>query len=635
MEYKSMETTNTKSDSRLGVLVDRISLLSGTIAGASMIMVALLNTYQVTMRRLFDKPSSSIFTISLFVLMWFVFLGAPLGTKEDRQITADFLVSQLSDRTGAMLRVMTNFLSLVFIVTLGLYGFKMCTEAYAKKMMSFDILMYPMWILYLIFPIGMFFLSSQVVRNLVTDILRIKKRELKGEQGWYDDPRIILPSFAVLVVIGLWLIHASPVPGIVFLVLCLILAGVPVSFALGCTGTFALFLAHRGFKSLPLLPIVTERTLYNFVLLAVPLFIMSGVILYRSEVGERIYDLASKVTGTLPGGLGVATVVACALLSATVGSSTAVAASIGIIAVPILLARGYTKELTYGSIAGGALGVLIPPSAGLIVYGFMANTSVGALFAAAFIPGFMVVLFFSIYVVINCKVTKKYERVSATWRERGISLKRGILGLLAPVFVLGGIYSGIFTPTEAAAMLVTYSLAVAFVYKKMNWKTFIEIVREGAILGSMIMMVMVGAMIFAHVIGYLRVARLIAEWLATANAPYWLVISGLFLLYIILGMFLEGLSITVLTVPVLYPLMPILGLDVVAFGVILMMFVEMALITPPVGLNLFMIKSVTGDRLWPIVKGNIPFAIMLLLGAIICFLFPQLALWLPARLGIY
>jgi tripartite ATP-independent transporter DctM subunit len=603
MEYKSMETTNTKSDSRLAVLVDKISLLSGTIAGASMIMVALLNTYQVTMRRLFDKPSSSIFTISLFVLMWFVFLGAPLGTKEDRQITADFLVSQLSDRTGAMLRVMTNFLSLVFIVTLGLYGFKMCTEAYAKKMMSFDILMYPMWILYLIFPIGMFFLSSQVVRNLVTDILRIKKRELKGEQGWYDDPRIILPSFAVLVVIGLWLIHASPVPGIVFLVLCLILAGVPVSFALGCTGTFALFLAHRGFKSLPLLPIVTERTLYNFVLLAVPLFIMSGV--------------------------------ACALLSATVGSSTAVAASIGIIAVPILLARGYTKELTYGSIAGGALGVLIPPSAGLIVYGFMANTSVGALFAAAFIPGFMVVLFFSIYVVINCKVTKKYERVSATWRERGISLKRGILGLLAPVFVLGGIYSGIFTPTEAAAMLVTYSLAVAFVYKKMNWKTFVEIVREGAILGSMIMMVMVGAMIFAHVIGYLRVARLIAEWLATANAPYWLVISGLFLLYIILGMFLEGLSITVLTVPVLYPLMPILGLDVVAFGVILMMFVEMALITPPVGLNLFMIKSVTGDRLWPIVKGNIPFAIMLLLGAIICFLFPQVALWLPARLGIY
>lgn len=630
-----METTNTKSDSRLAVLVDRISLLSGTIAGASMIMVALINTYQVTMRRLFDKPSSSIFTVSLFALMWFVFLGAPLGTKVDRQITADFLVSQLSDRTGAMLRVITNFLSLVFIVILGLYGFKMCAEAYAKKMMSFDLLMYPMWILYLIFPIGMFLLSSQVVRNLARDITQIKKRELKGGQGWYDDPRIILPSFVALVVIGLWLIHASPVPGIIFLVLCLILAGVPVSFALGCTGTFALFLAHRGFGSLPLLPIVTERTLYNFVLLAVPLFIMSGVILYRSDVGERIYDLASKLTGSLPGGLGVATVVACALLSATVGSSTAVAASIGIIAVPILLARGYTKELTYGSIAGGALGVLIPPSAGLIVYGFMANTSVGALFAAAFIPGFMVVLFFSIYVVINCKVTKKYERVSASWREKGISLKRGILGLMAPVFVLGGIYSGIFTPTEAAAMLVTYSLAVAFVYKKMNWKTFIEIVREGAILGSMIMMVMVGAMIFAHIIGYLRVARLIAEWLATADAPYWLVISGLFLLYIILGMFLEGLSMTVLTVPVLYPLMPMLGLDVVAFGVILMMFVEMALITPPVGLNLFMIKSVTGDRLWPIVKGNIPFAIMLLLGAIICFLFPEVALWLPARLGIY
>jgi tripartite ATP-independent transporter DctM subunit len=630
-----VKTTNKISGNRVANLVDRISLLSGTIAGIGMLMVALINTYEVIMRRLFDKPGPWVFTVSLFTLMWFVFLGAPLGTSENRQITADFLVSHLSDRTGTMLRVMTNFISLVFIAILGFYGFEMCAEAHAKKMMSFDLLMYPMWILYLIFPIGMFLLFSQVVRILVRDILQVKKMELDASQGWHDNPRVILPSFAVLVGIGLWLVHASPVAGIIFLALCLILGGLPVSFALGCTGSFALFIIYRGFGSLSLVPIITERTLSNFVLLAVPLFIMAGVILYKSGMGERIYDLASKLMGTLPGGLAVATVVACALLSATVGSSTAVAASIGIMAVPMLLAKGYTKEMTYGSIAGGALGALIPPSAGLIVYGFMANASVGALFAAAFIPGFIVVALFSIYVVINCGVSKKYDRVSASWGERVTAFKRGILGLLAPVFVLGGIYSGVFTPTEAAGVLVTYSLIVAFVYKKMNWRTFIEIVREGTILGSMIMMVMVGAMIFAHVIAHLRVARLIAEWLATANVSYWLIISGIFLLYIILGMFLEGLSITVLTVPVLYPLMPTLGLDVVVFGVILMMFVEIALITPPVGLNLFMVKAISGDNLWPIMKGNLPFVFLLLLGAIICFLFPELSLWLPKRLGIY
>ena len=629
-----MEATS-KGDKGLPSLVDKLSLFSGTAAGIGMLVVALINTYEVIMRRLLDNPSTWVFTVSLFTLVWFVFLGAPLGTKEGRQITADFLISQLSQRTGAMLRVMANCLSFVFVVSLGFYGFRMCTEAYAKNMMSFDLLMYPMWILYMSFPVGMFLLFLQTVRIIARDIRQVRRGELEGHQGRYDDPRIILPSFALLVAIGLWLIHVSPVGGIIFLSLTLILAGVPVSFALGCTGIAGLFLIYHGFGSLPLVPIIAEGTLHNFILLAVPLFIMAGVILYKSEVGERIYDLASKVMCALPGGLAVATVVACALLSATVGSSTAVAASIGLTAIPILLARGYTKEMTYGSIAGGALGTLIPPSAGLIIYGFLTNTSVGALFAAAFVPGLVVVILFSVYVVIHCGATGKYERTSASWKERGASFKSAFLGLMAPIFVLGGIYSGIFTPTEAAGMLVTYSLVVAFVYKKMNWKIFREIVRESAVLGSMIMMVMLGAMIFAHVVGNLRVARLIAEWLATANVSYSLVVCGIFLLYLVLGMFLEGLSMTVLTIPVLYPLMPTLGLDVVVFGVILMMFVEIALITPPVGLNLFMVKAISGDSLWPIVKGNYPFALLLLLGAIICFFFPELSLWLPRRLGLY
>jgi tripartite ATP-independent transporter DctM subunit len=624
-----------KKDKGLPALVDKLSLFSGTVAGVAMFMVALVTTYEVIMRRFLDKPTIWAFTVSLFALVWFAFLGAPLGTREGRQITADFLISRLSDRTGAMLRVMTNLISVLFAGSVGFYGYKMCTDAYAKDIMSLDLLMYPMWTLYLIFPIGMSLLCLQLVRILAKDIKQIMKKELQGGQGWLDEPRIILTSFAVLVGIGLWLLRVSPVGGIVFLALSLILAGVPVSFALGTTGVSGLFIIYQGFGSLSLIPVIVERTLHNFVLLAIPLFIMGGVILYRSGVGERTYDLASKVMGSLPGGLGVATIVACAIFSAIVGVSTAVVAAIGLTAIPMLLAHGYTKEMAYGSVAGGALGVLIPPSAGLIVYGFLTNSSVGALFAAAFVPAFVVVTLFSIYVVIYCVVTGKYDRVSVSWKEKAISFKNAILGLSAPIFILGGIYGGVFTPTEAAGVLVTYSMIVAFVYKKMNWETFVSIVKEGAMLGSMIMMVMVGAMIFAHVVGNLRVARLVAEWLATAGVPSWLAICGIFILYIVLGMFLEGLSMTVLTIPVLYPLMPSLGLDVVVFGVALMMFVETALLTPPVGLNLFMIKAITGDSLWPIVKGNFPFALLLLLGAIILIIFPELALWLPARLGVY
>jgi len=629
-----MDPHTQKSGKGLGALVDTMSLVSGTAAGLAMFFVAVATTYEVIMRRFFDSPTTWAFTVSLFVLVWFAFLAAPLSMREGRMITADFLVAQLSDRTGAMLRVVTNLIALLFAGTLGYYGLRMCTDAYAKNIMSLDLLMYPLWLLYMIFPIGMFFLIIQILRIIARDIGQIRKGELQGRAGWQDDPRLILPGFLALVAVGVWLIHVSEIGGIIFLALCLLFGGVPVSFALGCTGISGLFLIYHGFGSLTMVPVIVERTLYNFVLLAIPMFIMGGVILYRCGVGERTYDLASKLMGTLPGGLAVGTVVACAIFSAMVGVSTAVAAAIGLTAIPMLIARGYTKEIAYGSVAGGALGVLIPPSAGLIVYGFLTNTSVGTLFAAAFVPAFIVVAMFSIYVVFYCVATGKYEKVSVSWKEKALSFKSAVLGLSAPFLILGGIYGGLFTPTEAAGILVTYSVVVAFIYKKMDWKTFITIIRESAVLGAVIMMVMVGAMIFADVVGHLRVARVIAEWLVTSGVPNWVALCGIFMLYVILGMFVEGLSMTVLTIPVLYPLMPHLGLDVVVFGVALMMFVEAALLTPPVGLNLFMVKAITGDSLWPIVVGNFPFALILFLGVVMLLFFPGLALWLPRLLGI-
>ena len=630
-----MKTEIWKSLRNLPAAIDKMSLYSCTVAGFVMFIVAMNTTYEVIMRRFFDKPTTWVFSCSLFVMVWFALLAAPLSTREGKQITADFLIAQLSDRTASMLRIISNLVSMIFIVTLGYYGFKMCSDAYSKNIMSLDLLLYPMWLLYLVFPISMLLLFLQVIRIIGKDIMQIKEKKLEGKQRWQDDPRLIVPCFIGMIAFGVWLVNVNHVGGIVFLVLCLLFGGVPVSFALSGTGIAGLFYIYYGFESLPMVPVIVERTLHNFVLLAIPMFIMGGVILYRCGVGERTYDFASKIMGTLPGGLAVGTVVACAIFSAMVGVSTAVAAAIGLTAIPMLISRGYTKELAYGSVAGGALGVLIPPSAGLIVYGFMTNTSVGLLFAAAFVPAAIVVAMFSIYVILYCLVTKKFEQVSVTWKERAISFKNCILGLSAPLIILGGIYSGIFTPTEAAGVLVIYSMIVAFIYKKMNWKSFISIIQESAMLGSMIMMVMVGAMIFADVIGHLRVARLLTEWLATAGVPTWLAIVGIFILYVILGMFLEGLSITVLTVPVLFPLMPKLGLDVIVFGVILVMFVEAALLTPPVGLNLFMVKAITGDSMWPIVKGNIPFAAILLLGVIILLFFPQISLWLPNILGIF
>ncbi len=172
------------------------------------------------------------------------------------------------------------------------------------------------------------------------------------------------------------------------------------------------------------------------------------------------------------------------------------------------------------------------------------------------------------------------------------------------------------------------------VYKQINWKKFIEILRESAILGSSLMMIMIGAMILTNLIAHLRIPRLLTEWIVTSGFSNWGVIACLVLMYMIMGMFLDGLAMTVLTIPVIYPLMPVLGLNVIVFGVILMVFVEMALITPPVGLNIFMVQAITNDNIWTIAKGNLPFVLMMLLIALILFAVPEICLWLPNLLSI-
>lgn len=618
----------------LSALIDNISVASGLIAGFTMLVVAFCTTYEVICRRAFDSPTTWVFSLSLFAMVWFPLLAAPLVMKEEKQIKVDFLVSRFSERTRAMLNIINYVISLVFIVTLCYYGLEMCADAYNRGITSVGLLIYPQWLLYLVFPVTMTLLILQIFNQVYKEITKLKAIQLTERQGWQGSPIFILITYVAIISFDIFLLRSEPVAGVIFLALSLMLGGCPVAFALSCSGIAGLFLTFQGFGNLPMVPVIVESTLHNFILLAIPMFIMGGVILEKCGIGERAFDLASKWFSAIPGGLAVGTILSCAVISAIVGVSTPVVAAIGMTAIPALLHRGYTKGMAYGSVAGGALGVLIPPSAGLIVYGFLTNSSVGQLFAAAFIPAFMVVTLFAIYVVIYCLATGKYERVSVTWKEKLLSIKNASLVLSAPVLVLGGIYSGIFTPTEAAGVLVIYSIFIALIYKRLNRKILIIILKESAILGSLIMMIMIGGMILSNLVVRLQVANHLTEWIVTANIPHWQTLSAIIMLYLILGMFLDGLSITVLTVPVLFPLMPVLGIDVVVFGVALMMLLEAALLTPPVGLNLFMVKAITGDKLWPIVKGNFPFALLLLLGTIILFLFPGLALWLPNKIGL-
>ena len=613
-------------------LIGKLSSALNMMAGFSMLGVAVITVYEVVLRKIFSMPTGWVFTTSLFVMMWFALLAASQGLRERRHISVDIVLMWFSQKTKAYLEIASCICSLFFVSIITYFGSDMCVDAYKKGMTSIDMLIYPLWILYLVFPLCGVVMILQILELLVSAFSSALKSNVHGKEKAFV-PWLVVTVFLLLVIGSLLILKVSPIVALLILILTLMVAGVPVSFALGLTGTIGMLMIFQRIDSLHMAPVIMERTLHNFILLAIPMFIMGGVILFRCGVGERTYDLASKLVNILPGGLAVGTILGCAIFSAMVGVSTAVAAAIGLTAIPMLIERGYTKELAYGSVAGGALGVLIPPSAGMIVYGFLTNSSVGVLFAASFVPAGVVVGLFCVYAILYCGITGKYEKLSVTWKERWISLKGAALGLSAPAVMLGGIYSGVFTPTEAAGILVVYSLLVGIIYKELTWRKLFEIVKESAVYGSVIMMVMVGAMLFADVIAHLRIPRIIAEWIVASGVSVFSAKMGIALLFVILGMFLDGLSITVLTIPVLFPMMASLDINVIVFGVILMMFVEMALLTPPVGMNLFMVKAITGDSLGPIIKGNFPFAIMLLIGAILLLIFPGIALWLPELFG--
>ena len=626
-----MDEPGISPDQSSGVLIDRISYVFALLAGLMMLSVALFMSFEAFSRHFLDQPTSWVLAISILIFIWFTFLSVPHGIKSDKHVACDIFVTQLPPRTRQAVGVATDLASLLFICALGLYGFSHFLEAVEYNSMSEGLFRYPMWLVFLAIPSGMALSAIQFIRKIQTRFFWMKNHPEKSSKASVS-PALMVIFFLLSAAAGIAVYFFSQPMGILILALALLFWGVPIAFALGLVGLTGLLFFHGSISGLNTLPIVAEHTATNFILLAIPLFTLGGLILSRSGLGEQIYDLSSKWLGWMPGGLGVGTCITGGILAAMIGSSTAVTAIITLVAMKPLLDRGYDKKLVIGTVTGSSLGLIIPPSIGFIVYGFLTDTSVGDLFMAGVIPGIMLVAMFSTYIVISCKVSKQYEVVTFTWTQRLVSLRKSFIIILGPVFVLGSIYTGVATPTEAGAILVIYSLFCALIFRKINWKGLMQCLIDSSILSTMIIMIMVGALIMSNVITLLQIPANLTEFIIASGLPIWGVILLIVILYLCLGMFLDGGSITVLTVPVIAPMLPALGIDTIAFGVILMMLIETALLTPPVGLNIFTVKGIVDEPLSFIIKSVIPFVIILVLGIILVFTFQDIALWLPSQM---
>ena len=418
--------------------------------------------------------------------------------------------------------------------------------------------------------------------------------------------------------------------GFTLLLLILLASGLPVAFSLGLGGVAGMILFMGGDGALAQLPIIGYKSLDDFVLTAVPMYILMSQILLTGKVGNDLFELANKWLRHLPGGLGIATVMACAVFAAITGSSVACAVTIGAIAIPEMLARGYDRPLVLGAVAaGGTLGILIPPSIPMILYGAITDESIGKLFMSGVVPGVIMTLMFTAIVVYRSRNLQR--EAAATWDERISALKKSIWGLFLPIIVVGGIYTGIFTPTEAAGIGTVYSLFITFcVYRTLSFKDMPGILNDTIKTTCMIFAIMIGASLFGFVLTILDAPQALTNYVAGLETSRWVVFIAINCLLLFLGCILESVSIIFITLPILFPLILSLGFDPIWFNVVMLLNLELALITPPVGMNLFVLQGISSDsKMTDIVKGVIPFGLAMFVLIFILCLFPELATWLP------
>ena len=366
---------------------------------------------------------------------------------------------------------------------------------------------------------------------------------------------------------------------------------------------------------------------------ALPLFIFMGEILVRSRLSENLFKGLAPWMSFLPGRLLHVNVIASTLFSAVSGSSAATTATVGKITLPELMKRKYDRALSIGSLAGaGTLGFLIPPSMMLIVYGIVANVSIGQLFIAGLIPGILIALLLSGYIIIRCLINPKLavHEEKFTWKERIEALPHILPIIMLIVLVLGSIYFGWATPTEAASIGVAGSLVIALLNRSLNRKNFVEIVLGSIKTSTMIMVIIIGASYLSVSIGYLKIPSQLAQFISELGLTSYQLIIILTIMYILLGMMLDGYSIIVMSLPLTLPLIVASGFDPLWFGIYLVLMIEVAQITPPVGFNLFVINGLVREDILKIAKYAIPSFLIILIATAIITVYPDLVLWLPS-----
>ncbi len=417
------------------------------------------------------------------------------------------------------------------------------------------------------------------------------------------------------------------------LLIAFMLTGMPISIALGLTVLAFLF----GLSDIPIETVALKlfTGIEKFEIMAIPFFILAGNFLTHGGVARRMIRFATSMVGHWHGGLGLAGVLACALFAAVSGSSPATVVAIGSILLPAMVKQGFPKSFGAGIITtSGTLGILIPPSIVMVIYAVSTNTSVGKLFMAGVIPGIVLATLLGLTTWYRARKNNYPRLARASWRERLLALRDSFWGLLLIVVVIGGIYSGIFTPTEAAAMSAVYAFIVAvFVYKDLTLKQVPKVLLDSASMSAMLLYIITNAVLFSFLMTYENIPQAMAQWLLDMGlgAVGFLLMVNLLLL--LAGNVMEPSSIVLILAPILFPVAMQLGIDPIHFGILIVVNMEVGMCHPPVGLNLYVASGITKMGITELTVAVWPWLLTMLVFLVVVTYWPPLALWLPRQLG--
>lgn len=402
---------------------------------------------------------------------------------------------------------------------------------------------------------------------------------------------------------------------------------IPIGISLAVSSSIVLVMG--GFN-LSMLPQKMFTAMESFPLMAIPGFVLAGVILARGGLTKYLINALKAWIGHLPGGLAIVTVLTCMIFAAISGSSPATAAAVGAIMIPAMIENGYDKRYAMGIVAAsGTLGMLIPPSIVLIMFGIIAEISIGKLFIAGVIPGIFLTGVLLTSAIFYARKNNYKSDTKASWEERKKHTAKAIWGILLPIIIMGSIYTGIATPTESSIIAVVYGIIVsAFVYKELHFKDARTIIVESINVTSMIFLIIGGASLLGLFLTNEQVPLMVGNWLESINLNKWAFFALTGVLFLVLGVFLESVSIILITLPILLPMVYYFGIDPFHFAIVMTINLEIGMITPPVGLNLFVVSGITKEKLGEVVRGVIPFILLLVLALVVIIVFPSISLWL-------